>query len=341
MLNHRYATLSLSLLSLLCLLSLANVAQAATEDPFLGDWQSGQLVAQVIPRGSGRYQINLLPEFDTRCQPLAVVDAQESDGVLRFAQDGWSGQAQAGRITVSGTTDGQQREFVLQPVQRPSPRIGAEPPAGAVVLFDGSGFDHWQRHGGRGAEDQITWELCEDFMRVAPVDKQTLAGHSLVTKGAFQDFRLHLEFRLPLMADKTGQARANGGLAFEDANWYEVQVLDSYGLEGLDNECGGIYKVAAPAVNMCRPPLMWQTYDIQYHAPRYDEAGQRTRPGRISVTHNGKCIHDDVTLPDSPKALQRRQANPDGVSSGRIILHYHKNPIEYRNIWLQELDGEA
>jgi len=116
-----------------------------------------------------------------------------------------------------------------------------------------------------------------------------------------------------------------------------VQILDSYGLEGRDNECGGIYRIAPPAVNMCRPPLMWQTYDIEYHAPRYDEAGVRTTPGRISVNHNGKQIHQDVELPDSPQAVERRQANPRAVPAGRIVLHYHRDAIEYRNIWLEEI----
>ena len=205
------------------------------------------------------------------------------------------------------------------------------------MLFDGSSFDHWQVHGGRSSTSQIEWELHDGAMRVTPVDPKTRAGHSIVTKRAFQDFRMHLEFRLPLMADKTGQARANGGVTFEDFNWYELQVLDSYGLEGLDNECGGIYRVGAPAVNMCRPPLMWQTYDVQFHAPSYDEQGNLARAGRISVNHNGKEIHTSAQLPDSPKAKQRRRANPDAATVGRIILHYHKDPIEYRNIWLEEL----
>ncbi len=312
-------------------------AEQPALDPFLGDWQGDGLVAQVIPRGGGNYQINLLPQFDSKCEPLAVVNGQATDGTLRFGQDGWTGQAKSDRLTGTRPVDGENTAYELKKVVRPSQQIGAKPPEGAVVLFDGSGFDQWQVHRARIPAAEIVWELCEDFMRVAAIDRQTLAGHSLVTKRAFKDFRLHLEFRLPLMADKTGQARANGGVTFEDANWYEVQILDSYGLEGLDNECGGIYKVGAPAINMCRPPLMWQTYDIEFHAPRYDAAGNRTSPGRISVNHNGKQIHQGAELPDSPKAQQRRKASLVAIPTGRIILHYHKNPIEYRNIWLVEL----
>jgi hypothetical protein len=295
------------------------------------------LVAQVIPRGGGDYQINFLPEFDVKCEPLAVVRGQSSEGVLRFAQDGWRGKLEENHFQGSRPSGGRSVSFQMKPVRRLSPRLGAKPPEGAIVLFDGAGFEQWEVHRSRVPVEEIVWQLCDDFMRVAPIDKETLAGHSLVSKQAFQDIQLHLEFRLPLMADKTGQARANGGVALEDANWYEIQILDSYGLEGRDNECGGIYKVAAPAINMCRPPLQWQTYDIEFHAPRYDEAGNRIRPGRISVNHNGKMIHTDVELPDSPQAERRRKADPASVRTGRMILHYHKNPIEYRNIWVRQL----
>lgn len=330
----RTSIISLSIL----LLSVAVVSHAGqpASDPFLGDWQGEGLVAQVIPRGSGNYQINFLPEFDVKCQPLAAIAGQAADGALQFEQDGWSGQAAGQQMKGSRPGNGQPQAFVLKPVVRPSPTVGAKPPQGAVVLFDGSGFAEWEVQSATNARAEIAWELCEDFMRVAPVDKEKRSGHSLITKRAFRDFRMHFEFRLALMADKTGQARSNGGLAFGDANWYEIQVLDSYGLEGLDNECGGIYKVAAPAVNMCRPPLVWQTYDVEYQAPRYDADGKRTQAGRISVKHNGVPIHTDVELPDSPAAEKRRQTNPESIPAGRIILHYHRDPVEYRNIWLVE-----
>jgi hypothetical protein len=330
----RTSIISLSIM----LLTVTTVGHAGpvAPDPFLGDWQGEGLVAQVIPRGGGHYEIKFLPAFDVKCKPLAAIAGQATGGVLRFEQDGWSGQATGERMSGSRPGNGQGAAFELKPVVRPSPTVGAQPPQGAVILFDGSGYGQWEAQAGTGAPAEIAWELCEDFMRVAPVDKEKRSGHSLITKRAFRDFRMHFEFRLALMPDKTGQARSNGGLVFGDANWYEIQVLDSYGLEGLDNECGGIYKVGSPAVNMCRPPLMWQTYDIEYQAPRYDADGKRTQAGRISVQHNGVPIHQDAELPDSPAAEKRRQTNPQSIPTGRIILHYHRDPVEYRNIWLVE-----
>ncbi|MHC4400203.1 MAG: 3-keto-disaccharide hydrolase [Planctomycetota bacterium] len=332
-----YHKLTIGLLTSVLFTTGTVPANEPQPEPFLGDWQGEGLVAQVIPRGGGNYQINLLPEFDVKCEPLAVVEAQAANGVLRFDQDRWAGELKGGRFTGSRPVEGKSVAFELKKVVRLSPTLGAKPPEGAVVLFDGTGFDQWQVHRSKIPSSEIVWELSDGSMRVAPIDRKSLAGHSIATKRAFQDLQLHLEFRLPLMADRTGQARANGGVTLEDYNWYEVQILDSYGLEGRDNECGGIYKVAAPAVNMCRPPLVWQTYDIEFHAPRYDTDGRRTRPGRISVKHNGVRIHKDVELPDSPGAQKRRKANPGSVTVGRIILHYHKNPIEYRNIWLKQL----
>jgi len=117
---------------------------------------------------------------------------------------------------------------------------------------------------------------------------------------------------------------------------YEVQVVDSYGLEGLDNECGGIYKVAMPLVNMCAPPLQWQTYDITFYAPRFDENGSKTENARLTVLHNGVKIHDDIEIPELTGWAGDRV--DDNVSQpGGISLQEHPGRVQYRNIWVLEL----
>ena len=112
---------------------------------------------------------------------------------------------------------------------------------------------------------------------------------------------------------------------------YEVQILDSFGLEGKDNECGGIYSVARPKVNMCYPPLSWQTYDIDFVSARFDESGNKTSNARVTVKHNGVVIHDDLEL---PKHTPGR--NKEGPEPAPLFLQNHSNPVVFRNIWVVE-----
>ena len=131
------------------------------------------------------------------------------------------------------------------------------------------------------------------------------------------------------MPQSTGQARGNSGVYVQSR--YEVQVLDSFGLEGKDNECGGIYKVGKPKLNMCYPPLSWQTYDIDFAAAKYDSAGKKTANARISVEHNGVLIHDNVELPGHTAGRSKEGPTPEP-----LFLQNHGNPVAYRNIWVLE-----
>jgi hypothetical protein len=114
---------------------------------------------------------------------------------------------------------------------------------------------------------------------------------------------------------------------------YEVQMLDSFGLEGEQNECGGIYSVGKPAVNMALPPLTWQTYDIDYTAAVYENGKVKTNP-RVTVIHNGVTIHDNIELPGE----RNTTAAPlkAGPEPGPVYLQNHGNPVRYRNIWVVE-----
>src|SRR5262249_24063730 len=124
-----------------------------------------------------------------------------------------------------------------------------------------------------------------------------------------------------------GQDRGNSGFYLQRR--YEVQVLDSFGLESKNNDCAGLYKFKAPDMNMSFPPLRWQTYDITFNAPLFDACGQRVRKGRITVRQNGVVVHNDVELEN--KTGGGRQEGPNPLP---ILFQDHHNPVNYRNVWL-------
>ncbi len=198
-------------------------------------------------------------------------------------------------------------------VQRTSPTMGAKPPEGAIVLFDGTSADAFEK--GRMNDDKLLMQ--------GATSKQKFGSH-----------KIHVEFLLPYQPKARGQARGNSGLYLQGR--YEVQMLDSFGLKGENNECGGIYTVKAPDVNMCLPPLTWQTYDIDFKAAKYDADGKLSENPRITVVHNGVLVHDDVELPNDVST--RAAPVKAGPEKGPVYLQDHGNPVRYRNIWVVETE---
>ena len=147
------------------------------------------------------------------------------------------------------------------------------------------------------------------------------------TTQTYTDFQLHAEFRLPFKPEARGQARGNSGFYLQSR--YEVQVLDSFGLEGVENECGALYKTRRPDFNMCYPPLSWQTYDLDLTSPRFDAQGNKLADMRITVWQNGVMIHNNVEIPN--KTGGGAQEGPTPLPTK---LQDHGNPVVYRNIWL-------
>lgn len=225
-------------------------------------------------------------------------------------QRAWSGRISDGTFHIT-TEAGKSLSLQKQP--REVPRRGAQAPADAIVLFDGSGTQHWS--GGRLDPESQTLHTDRNDIR---------------TKRSFGNYTLHIEFLLPFRPAARGQGRSNSGVY--QADQYEVQVLDSFGLAGLDNECGGIYQVARPRVNMCLPPLTWQAYDIDFTNAVVDEEGGLVKPAQITVRHNGVEIHKDVEI-KSPTGGGRNELFG---KPGPIRLQGHGNPLQYRNIWIVE-----
>jgi len=149
------------------------------------------------------------------------------------------------------------------------------------------------------------------------------------TNLAVNDFHLHLEFRTPYMPYARGQGRGNSGVYIQRR--YEVQILDSFGLTGQPNECGGLYRQQSPAINMCSPPLTWQTYDIHFQAARWDKDNKKTRNAVITVFHNGFPIHDQQEIKSKTGA-----GKAEGPEPMPIHLQHHGNPVAFRNIWIDQ-----
>ena len=193
-------------------------------------------------------------------------------------------------------------------------------PSGAVSL---STLAAWSTRAGDGAQWTPLPEGPGGGFEVA-------AGEGdIVTNLEFSDFLLHLEFMTPdSPEDARGQARGNSGVYLLDR--YELQVLDSYGLESKANDCAAIYSTKAPDVNASRPPGRWQSYDIRFTAPRFDVAGNETAHARITAWHNGLLVHDDFEL-ERPTGGARSMRE---VPRGPIRLQDHGNPVRYRNLWI-------
>jgi len=198
-----------------------------------------------------------------------------------------------------------------------------KPPSDAIVLFDGKSTDAWTRMNG----ERCRWELL-------PTGAMRVRGGSIITKQKFTDFQLHLEFKIPYMPEAKGQGRGNSGVYMQGL--YEVQVLDSYGLDSKDNDCGGIYRVSRPMVNACLKPAEWQSYDVLFHSPRFDESGKMVKPARISVLQNGVWIQDNAEAWKRTTASMNEKEQ-DEKEPGPILLQDHGNPVQYRNIWIRPL----
>jgi hypothetical protein len=277
-----------------------------------------QFGAQVIAMGDGKFHLvgyhGGLPGAGWDKTPKIAIDAQQAAGKARATAslthdgEGFTAVITPDEIAVfeaQAGTNGQPLAKLAK-VHRQSPTLGAQPPAGAVVLFDGTTPDNFE--GGRMTPDHLLME-------------------GATSKQKFQNFTLHVEFCLSLMPTARGQGRSNSGCYCQDR--YEVQILDSFGLEGVDNECGGIYKVSAPAVNMCLPPLAWQTYDIDFAAAEFKD-GKKVHNARVTVRHNGVVVQDNVEVPHATTAAHLKE----GPEPGPIYLQNHgNNLVRFRNVW--------
>jgi hypothetical protein len=198
-------------------------------------------------------------------------------------------------------------------------------PKGAIVLFDGKDLSGWV---GRG-DKEAGWKVEDGYMEVK--------GGDILTKEKFgPDFRLHVEFWLPLMEKASGQGRSNSGVFLQGR--YEIQVLDSYMNDTYANgSVGALYGIIAPnkeaQEKAVKPPEQWNSYDITFRSPRLDDQGKVTEKGHVTVVLNGVTLIDDGKFDHvTGGALDDKLDQP-----GPLLLQDHGCKVRYRNIWIQPL----
>jgi hypothetical protein len=215
----------------------------------------------------------------------------------------------------------------LPPVVDPGPAGPPAPaPSDAVVLFEGKDLSLWED----GKAGSAKWKVENGYMEVVA------KTGSIRTKRGFGDCQLHIEWATPSAVSGEGQERGNSGVFLMDT--YEVQVLDSYDNRTYaDGQAAAIYGQYPPLVNASRKPGEWQTYDIIFHAPRFDADGKLLEPTRMTVFHNGVLVHDkdELTGPTAHKARPPYKVAADKLP---LSLQDHGNPVRYRNVWVREIE---
>lgn len=206
-----------------------------------------------------------------------------------------------------------------------TPVINNAPPSDAIVLFDGSDLSLWENLNGEPAQ----WDVADDAFTVRP------GTGDIRTKQGFGDVQLHLEWKTPSEIDGHGQGRGNSGVFFMER--YEVQILDSYDNETYPNgQAASVYKQHIPLVNASLPPGEWQTFDIIFMAPRFNEEGRVTHPARVTVFHNGVLVQNNVEIWGTTEWIGLPTYSKHSMQES-LRLQDHGDLVSFRNIWIREL----
>lgn len=225
---------------------------------------------------------------------------------------------------------------VWQPVPKvitPGATCGAAP-SDAIVLFDGKNLDQWVTVSDRSP---ARWVVHDGIMTV------NKAGGNIETKQSFKNYQLHVEWRIPATITGSGQARGNSGVFLASTgpgdDGYELQVLDSYqNSTYVNGMAGSLYKQSIPLANAARKPGEWQTYDVVWTAPVFNEDGSVKTPAYATVFWNGVLVDEHFELKGQTLYIGKPFYKKYDAAPIKLQAHGDKSePISFRNIWVREL----
>jgi hypothetical protein len=249
----------------------------------------------------------------------------------------------AALIAVAGPVSAQQPKPQDTEVWSPEPKVvtpgatDSAPPSDAIVLFDGKNLDEWV-----SAKDHspAQWTVADGVMTV----NKTKGVGNIETKRKFRDYQLHIEWKIPSNITGSDQARGNSGLFLASTGpgdaGYELQILDSYHNKTYVNgQAGSIYKQAIPLANPNRKPGEWQTYDVVWTAPTFNEDGSVKTPAYVTVIFNGVLVENHFELKGETFYIGKPVYKKYDRAPIKLQAHGDKSePISFRNIWIRELD---
>jgi len=275
--------------------------------------------AKVIAEGRGSYRAVLLFAAGGKAERIELVGKGDEKKVTLAGKAGeveWTAAIEDGKLAGQSKSGRVDLKFTV----KKSPTECEKPPAGAVVLLpftEGTPttLSEWTN---------AAWQALGDGS-VVPAK-----GDSR-TKRLFGDMQLHVEFRVPFEPSERAQGRGNSGVYIQDL--YEIQILDSFGLDPKPGECGAVYLRTAPKENACLPPGAWQTYDIAFRAPRFDADGKKVKDAIVTIVQNGVKIHDEQPIAGPTGAARGK---PE-VAKGPLRLQDHGHLVRFRNVWLFEI----
>ncbi|HZJ58699.1 MAG TPA: DUF1080 domain-containing protein [Chitinophagaceae bacterium] len=244
-------------------------------------------------------------------------------------------------IIVSMNVTAQSGDPKLTEVWTPVPKIvtpgttNSDAPSDAVMLFDGKNLDEWVSV--KDPKNPAEWTVADGVITV------NKSKGNIQTKRTFTDYQLHIEWKIPANITGSGQARGNSGVFLASTGpgdeGYEMQVLDCYNnTTYVNGQTASIYKQSIPLANACKKPGEWQTYDIIWTAPRFNDDGTLKSPARVTALHNGVLVQNNYELKGVTKYIGSPEYKKHGASPIKLQAHGDPSePISYRNIWVREL----